>query len=177
MRTELDGSDGFNEENFKLAVMHTLRQLQYTDQDILIPSIMGLSNNNVSLLWSKNLHDSHIRNLGELNPDASQASSPSNKILNFLSLNINQMALNQENHLVAPKELQKKCKFESLEPFIKSMILNTLSISGSASTVDRSPYIKSIMNCTSISRAQIPLNHFFQNRTSTQKYLFLLLQH
>ena len=74
------------------------------------------------------------------------------------------MALNWEKQLIASKESSKKYKFESLELFIKIMTLNASSVSGSVSAVEPLAHIKSIMNCASISRAQIFLNHLLQKQ-------------
>ena len=74
------------------------------------------------------------------------------------------MALNWEIHLASLKKSQKKCKFESLKPFIKIMILNTFSVSESTLAVDSSSDIKSLMNYTSIARAQISLNYLLHKQ-------------
>ena len=66
--------------------------------------------------------------------------------------------------MTASKAPQKKCKFEALEPFIKQMILNASSVIGLASAVNLLTHVKSVMNCQSIARAQVTLNHLLKKK-------------
>ena len=165
MKSELEDHDSFDEDEFDSAVTCVLRWLWCVVNDALVPPVLGISNDNTTSIWSKNLHDTFIRDPSDTSPDASQVQGPSNEVLNSLSLNVNQMALNREKQMTASKEsATKKCKFDSLEPFIKNMILNASSASGSVSAVEPSAHVRSIMNCATISRAQLSVNHLLQKQ-------------
>ena len=125
---------------------------------------MGCRSDELSSAWSRNLHSNFIISPNETTPDPGCLPGPSNEVLSSLSTNLNMMAMNWERHLTSSRDTQKKCKFDSLEPFLKQMILNASSVSGAASAVDPSPHVKSLMNCSSIARAQITLNHLLQKQ-------------
>ena len=164
MKTELERNDGFDGDSFDKAVIYILRWLWCVSNDELEPPLVGCRSDKITDGWAKSLHDMHVHNPVDTRPDPSQVSGPTNEVLNALSMNINTMALNWERHLTTSKESTKKCKFDSLESFIKTMILNASSQSGSTSAVDPSIHVKNLINCSSLARAQISLNHLLQKK-------------
>ena len=71
IKAELEDSEGFDKDNFDLAVTCVLRWLWCVNNNVLVLPVLGLSNDLISSSWSKSLYDTYIRHPSNTSPDPS----------------------------------------------------------------------------------------------------------
>ena len=86
IKTELDGTNGFNPDDFDEAVLCALRWLWCANQGSLTAPCLGFKSDDLSTAWSKNLHDTCLLVPSESVPVPSSVAGPSSEALNSLSL-------------------------------------------------------------------------------------------
>lgn len=127
--------------------------------------VFSLNSNDLLENWRLKIHEAFIPNSSVSNTSPSQVQGPLNEVLTQLSTSLHSIQLSWEK-VAASKESKEKdsCKFDKLEMFQKHLILNASLKSDLGLAAYPSSELKSLLNCSSLAKAQVLLNHHLNKK-------------